>query len=100
MSRRSCGTAKGHDSPGRPGIPGRKAADAAAFAAQAEKLPPDTDWPDPFMAELAYLTIGRNGLFMHAEKEQMGNVRVAAQMYEEVIRRYPDEASLPSLECS
>jgi tetratricopeptide (TPR) repeat protein len=70
-----------------------KPVDAAAIAAQAEKLPPDSDWPDPYMAELAYLAVGRNGLFMQAEKEaQMGNVRVAAQMYEEVIRRYPDEA--------
>jgi tetratricopeptide (TPR) repeat protein len=70
-----------------------KSDEAASFAAQAERLPPDSDWPDPFLSEIALMTLGRDGLFIQAEKQQqMGNVGLAEQMFYEVIQRYPDEA--------
>jgi tetratricopeptide (TPR) repeat protein len=68
-------------------------AEAAEAASRAEVMPPDADWPDPIREELLPLTVGRDALFVQAEKQQqMGNVEQATLLYQQVIQRYPGEA--------
>jgi len=70
-----------------------KAAEAAEFARKAEGLPPDQEWPDPILEETISCVIGRESLFVQAEKQQQqGDTRQAILMFLEVIHRYPDEA--------
>jgi tetratricopeptide (TPR) repeat protein len=69
-----------------------KSAGATEFARKAEELPPDHDWPDPFLESYVGFTIGRESLFIQAEKEQQrGNIRQAILLYREVIQQYPAE---------
>jgi len=70
-----------------------KPAEAADCVQKIAELPLDYDWPDPFLESYLTLTVGREGLFLQAEKQQQqGNVRQAIMLYETVIRQYPDEA--------
>ncbi|HEX4610943.1 MAG TPA: tetratricopeptide repeat protein [Urbifossiella sp.] len=67
--------------------------EAAEAARRESQLPPDADWPDPFREDLLPLIVGRDGLFLQAEKQQqLGNIPQAVYLYQQVIRRYPDEA--------
>jgi superkiller protein 3 len=69
-----------------------KGKEAAEFARRADGLPPDGDWPDPILSETVPFTVGRESLFLQAEKQQQqGNLRGAAELFDRVIRRYPDE---------
>lgn len=66
---------------------------AAAAARRAAELPPDRAWPDPFQADYAGLTVGREALFIQAEKQHLaGDVDQAIRLYQTVIQRYPNEA--------
>lgn len=70
-----------------------KSTEAVECARRAEELPPDYDWPDPFLESYLSLTVGRESLFLQAEKQQQqGNVRQAIMLYETVLRQRPDEA--------
>jgi len=69
-----------------------KMVEAGEYARRAEKLPPDPAWPDPIMDECYSHVVGRQGLFLQAEKQyQQGNVRQAVEIFNDVIRMYPDE---------
>jgi tetratricopeptide (TPR) repeat protein len=69
-----------------------KTAEAAEFASRLSDATPDQDWPDPFLESYLSLTVGRDALFIQAEKLQQGNPQQAITLFQTVIRRYPDEA--------
>jgi tetratricopeptide (TPR) repeat protein len=70
-----------------------KNTEAAEFARHVEDLPPDQEWPDPILEETISCVVGRESLFLQAEKQlQQGDSRQAILLFEEVIHRYPDEA--------
>jgi tetratricopeptide (TPR) repeat protein len=70
-----------------------KTAEAAEASRRAEGLPPDADWADPILEETVLFTVGRDSLFLQAEKlQQQGHTRQAVLLFQEVIRQYPDEA--------
>ena len=67
-------------------------AQAAEFARRAEQLPPDSDWPDPIRDATLPFVVGRQGLFLQAEKTHLqGDARRAAMLFGELIRRHPEE---------
>ena len=69
-----------------------KTAQATESARRAEEVPPDLEWPDPILAESLPFTVGRDSLFLQAEKhEQQGNAPEAIRLFQQVIRQYPDE---------
>ena len=69
-----------------------KPAEAAESARRADELPPDQEWADPFLESYLPLTVGREALFIQAEKLQHGNPEQAVPLFRMVIQRYPDEA--------
>ena len=67
--------------------------EAAAAARRVAELPADRDWPDPFLEGYLDLTVGREALFIQAEKQQLvGNIQHAVRLYQTVIQKYPAEA--------
>lgn len=70
-----------------------KKTEAAEFTRKAEELPLDQEWPDPILEETISCIVGRESLFVQAEKQlQQGNILQAGRLFEEVIDRYPDES--------
>jgi tetratricopeptide (TPR) repeat protein len=69
---------------------GRKA-DAAAFNQQANTLPRDTAWPDPFVLECLQLAVGKPQRFRRIEHlETQGRSKEAVELLRELVERQPD----------
>lgn len=66
---------------------------AKKAAEQAQRLPPDADWPDPIREELLPYTVGRDALYLQAERQfMMGNIPQAVSLLRQVIDQFPDES--------
>jgi tetratricopeptide (TPR) repeat protein len=69
------------------------AAAAAREMAQAEDLPTDVPWPDPFLDEVEKRRVGKQGLFAQADRLlDQGQVEEAGALLEQGVLEYPDAA--------
>jgi tetratricopeptide (TPR) repeat protein len=69
-----------------------KAAEAAAYAAEADRLPADSDWPDPLVTE--YLRFGKKKRARYKLAEDLvaqGRLAEAARVLGPLAEQYPDD---------
>lgn len=65
---------------------------AENYRRQAERLPPDDKWNDPFVAECLPWTVTKNGLYRQASSlEAAGRLREAANVLQPLVAKFPDD---------
>ncbi len=66
--------------------------EAENYRRQAERLPPDDKWNDPFLAECQRWTVKKSGLYRLATSlETGGKLREAADVLQPLVAKYPDD---------
>jgi tetratricopeptide (TPR) repeat protein len=66
--------------------------EAENYRRQAERLPPDTKWNDPFVKECEGWIVIKSGLYRQAAiLESAGKLREAANVLQPIVEKYPDD---------
>ncbi len=67
-------------------------ANAEKYRQQADRLPPDRDWSDPYVTEYLAWAVTKRNRYRHAESlEASGQLQEAASVVRPMIREYPDD---------
>jgi tetratricopeptide (TPR) repeat protein len=65
---------------------------AEEFHAQADRLPPDQDWIDPFIGEYLHFAVKKKNRIKSAEQfEAAGHFREAADVWRSLAAEFPDD---------
>jgi tetratricopeptide (TPR) repeat protein len=63
---------------------------AARERALVNKLPDDPDWPDPVLAEITRVKVGKDARLARALELSRENLQDAAAAFQDLVRAYPD----------